>query len=83
MPLPLGTALAACAGADARPPPAQGPLPLTEIAGLLMERCVSEHDKSQTQITVERRLYDIGSILTSVGLIEKTYMGKRYRPACA
>ena len=36
--------------------------------------------RSQTQITVERRLYDIGSILGSVGLVEKIYIGKR-KPA--
>ena len=30
------------------------------------------------QITVERRLYDIGSILCSVGLLERIYMKKRY-----
>lgn len=29
------------------------------------------------QITVERRLYDIGSILCSVGLLERIYMKKR------
>ena len=30
------------------------------------------------QITVERRLYDIGSILCSVGLLERIYMKKRW-----
>lgn len=55
----------------------QGPLPLTEVAVLLMDDGVTEQRKSQTQITIERRLYDIGSILTAVGLIEKTYLGKR------
>lgn len=29
------------------------------------------------KITVERRLYDIGSILCSVGLLERIYMKKR------
>lgn len=34
----------------------------------------------QQRITVERRLYDIGSILASIGLIDKTYLGKRCAP---
>jgi hypothetical protein len=34
------------------------------------------------QITVERRLYDIGSILCSVGLLERIYMKKRYALCC-
>ncbi|RMZ57784.1 hypothetical protein APUTEX25_003489, partial [Auxenochlorella protothecoides] len=33
--------------------------------------------RSQTQITVERRLYDISSILCSVGLIQRVYVKKR------
>lgn len=40
-------------------------------------RAGAAQGKSQAQVTVERRLYDIGSILTSLGLIEKMYMGKR------
>lgn len=55
----------------------KGPLPLTEVATLLMDDGVAAQRKNQTQITIERRLYDIGSILTAVGLIEKTYLGKR------
>ena len=31
----------------------------------------------QARATVERRLYDIGSILGAVGLVAKTYLGKR------
>ena len=34
--------------------------------------------RSQTQITVERRLYDIGSILCSIGLIARIYVKKRW-----
>lgn len=35
--------------------------------------------KYSVQVTVERRLYDIGSILSSANLIKKTYLGrKRY-----
>jgi hypothetical protein len=33
--------------------------------------------RSQSQITVERRLYDIGSILCSLGLVERVYLKKR------
>jgi hypothetical protein len=34
-------------------------------------------NRTQTQITVERRLYDIGSILCSLGLVERVYLKKR------
>ena len=33
--------------------------------------------RSQAQVTLERRLYDIGSILTCVGLIERIYIDTR------
>ncbi len=33
--------------------------------------------RGQTQVTVERRLYDVGSILCSANLIKKTYLGRR------
>jgi hypothetical protein len=39
-------------------------------------------NRTQTQITVERRLYDIGSILCSLGLVERVYLKKR-QPAFA
>jgi hypothetical protein len=29
------------------------------------------------QVTVERRLYDIGSILSSANLIKKSYLGRK------
>lgn len=35
-----------------------------------------------TQVTVERRLYDIGSILSSANLIKKSYLGRK-RCACS
>ena len=35
------------------------------------------NSRSQTQITVERRLYDIGSILCSIGLVKRVYVQKR------
>ncbi len=54
-----------------------GPIPLTDVAQLLIGNAVVEARRSQTQITIERRLYDIGSILTAVGLIQKAYLGKR------
>ena len=55
----------------------QGPIPLADAAAALIGSEVATHKRPQAQITVERRLYDIGSILSSVGLIEKTYLGKR------
>lgn len=55
----------------------QGPIPLADAAAALIGSDVATHKRPQAQITVERRLYDIGSILSSVGLIEKTYLGKR------
>lgn len=55
----------------------RGPMPLTDVAQLLIGNGVAEARRSQTQITIERRLYDIGSILTAVGLIQKTYLGRR------
>lgn len=55
----------------------QGPIPLADAAAALIGSDVAIHKRPQAQITVERRLYDIGSILSSVGLIEKTYLGKR------
>lgn len=55
----------------------QGPIPLADAAAALIGCDVASHKRAQAQITVERRLYDIGSILSSVGLIEKTYLGKR------
>lgn len=55
----------------------RGPMPLTDVAQLLIGDGVTESRRSQTQITIERRLYDIGSILTAVGLIQKTYLGRR------
>ena len=58
----------------------QGPIPLAEAAGALIGADVPAAKRAQAQITVERRLYDIGSILCSVGLIEKTYLGKRCAP---
>ncbi len=58
-------------------PIAQGPIPLAEAACALIGADVPAAKRGQAQITVERRLYDIGSILSSVGLIEKTYLGKR------
>ena len=56
----------------------QGPIPLADAAAALIGSDVASHKRPQAQITVERRLYDIGSILSSVGLIEKTYLGKRW-----
>lgn len=56
----------------------RGPIPLTDVAQLLIGNSVVEARRSQTQITIERRLYDIGSILTAVGLIQKAYLGRRY-----
>lgn len=57
-----------------------GPIALTAAAAVLVGpggvSDPSQH-RSQTQITVERRLYDIGSILCSVGLIERIYLKKR------
>ncbi|CAL8471637.1 g11179 [Coccomyxa elongata] len=55
----------------------QGPIPLADAAVALIGVDVAAARRAQAQITVERRLYDIGSILSSVGLIEKTYLGKR------
>lgn len=55
----------------------QGPVPLADAAVALIGPDVAAARRAQAQITVERRLYDIGSILSSVGLIEKTYLGKR------
>jgi hypothetical protein len=55
----------------------QGPIPLADAAAALVGCEVAAARRAQAQITVERRLYDIGSILSSVGLIEKTYLGKR------
>jgi hypothetical protein len=59
----------------------QGPIALTAAAAVLVGpggvADPSKH-RSQTQITVERRLYDIGSILCSVGLLERIYMKKRW-----
>lgn len=55
----------------------QGPIPLADAAVALIGVDVAAARRAQAQITVERRLYDIGSILSSVGLIEKSYLGKR------
>lgn len=55
----------------------RSPMPLADVAQLLIGNGVAEARRSQTQITIERRLYDIGSILTAVGLIQKTYLGRR------
>lgn len=57
-----------------------GPIALTAAAAVLVGPAgvtdPSEH-RSQTQITVERRLYDIGSILCSLGLVDRVYIKKR------
>ena len=58
----------------------EGPIALTAAAAELVGPSgvsdPSQH-RSQTQITVERRLYDIGSILCSLGLVERVYIKKR------
>ena len=55
----------------------QGPIQLTEVAEQLIGGQVKEEKRQQTQITVERRLYDVGSILATLRLIQRTYIGKR------
>ena len=58
-----------------------GPISLTSAAAVLVgPGGVSDptQHRSQTQITVERRLYDIGSILCSIGIIERIYVKKRW-----
>jgi hypothetical protein len=58
----------------------RGAIALTAAAAVLVgPNGVADPSKhrSQTQITVERRLYDIGSILCSLGLVERVYMKKR------
>ena len=58
----------------------EDPLPLTAAAAELVGPggvADPAARRSQTQVTVERRLYDIGSILCSVGLVERIYLKKR------
>ena len=56
----------------------QNPVQLTDAAEHLIGNQVKETKRQQTQITVERRLYDIGSILATLNLIQRTYVeGKR------
>ncbi|KAK9807594.1 hypothetical protein WJX72_003635 [[Myrmecia] bisecta] len=54
-----------------------GPVPLTEAAALLAGHDSGDPRRQQMLITIERRLIDIGCILSCVDLIEKTYLGKR------
>jgi len=56
------------------------PVPLVEVASKLVGQDAER--RAQTLVTVERRLYDIGSILCSIGLIEKTYLGHRQPAFC-
>ncbi|CAG9462624.1 unnamed protein product [Pedinophyceae sp. YPF-701] len=58
---------------------AQQPLLLSEAAGLLSgDGAVGRRAaKSQQIITVERRLYDVCSILCTMGLVEKVQLGRR------
>jgi hypothetical protein len=44
---------------------------------LHMLHVISLRCKHPVQVTVERRLYDIGSILSSANLIKKTYLGRK------
>jgi E2F/DP family winged-helix DNA-binding domain len=60
------------------PANSQAPVPLAEAA-LALVGDVPAPRRAKTVVTVERRLYDIGSILASLDLIEKTYLGKRCR----
>eukprot|EP00873_Tetraselmis_striata_P013019 jgi/Tetstr1/433283/TSEL_022571.t1 len=47
------------------------PIPLADVSSMLVGEDAPR--RAQTMVTVERRLYDIGSILSSIGLIKKTY----------
>lgn len=69
--------LAACTIAECVYGALQGPIQLSEAAEHLIGEQTSAK-RQQTQITVERRLYDIGSILATLNLIQRTYIeGKR------
>jgi len=56
------------------------PIPLADVSSMLVGEDAPR--RAQTMVTVERRLYDIGSILSSIGLIKKTYVGKRQPAFC-
>lgn len=56
----------------------QGPVSLSDAADHLIGDSVKGAKRLQTQMTVERRLYDIGSILSTLDLITRIYAdGKR------
>lgn len=58
-----------------------GVIPTSQLAAKLIGPDVApepiKKQRSQRQITIERRLYDIASVLTSVGLLERVQQQKR------
>lgn len=63
--------------ADKNPADLQGAIQLSDAAAHLIGQ--KPGTRPQTYLTVERRLYDIGSILSTLDLIKRTYIeGKRY-----
>ena len=56
------------------------PVSLATAASEFVRKATLEqpsHGRPQIQVTIERRLYDIGSILCSIGLVERVYVHKR------
>lgn len=54
---------------------------LSDAAEHLIGGPCKEGRKQQTRLTVERRLYDIGSILSTLNLIQRTYVEGKRQPA--
>ena len=59
----------------------QGAIQLSDAAEHLIGGPCKEGKKQQTRLTVERRLYDIGSILSTLNLIQRTYVEGKRQPA--
>ena len=59
----------------------QGAIQLSDAAEHLIGGPCKDGKKQQTRLTVERRLYDIGSILSTLNLIQRTYVEGKRQPA--
>jgi hypothetical protein len=59
----------------------QGAIQLSDAAEHLIGGPCKEGKRQQTRLTVERRLYDIGSILSTLNLIQRTYVEGKRQPA--